>query len=244
MHVTAVMPVHNHERWVRTALESLLKQTRRPDRFAIVENGSIDDSRNVIKRMLTNRNEHSEGGQLSCSGFLDGIPTWFYSTSTALGPATARNYGMEIFRNDTDVFAFLDSDDIYEPTKIEASLPFFENKHVGVVYSDYTTFNEQTGIEVREYKEPFSYLGLQRDCIINCDSLVAKEAVLSVGGFDNSMRTCEDYDLWLRLCRNCIAVHIPESLVKIRVGNHSSTANVPKETWNSNWAKIREKMRG
>lgn len=240
--VTAVVPVHNHQDWVAEAIQSLLQQTRPPDRIAIVENGSSDNSFAAVVKLMDVVNRKSHNDEVLHDGFIQGVPTWFYSTKSPLGPALARNLAIQTFGDATDIFALLDSDDIYEKEKIEKSLPFFDDPHVGIVYSDYTTFGN--GVELREYKEPFSYFGLQRDCIINCDSLVKSKFVLAAGGFDQKMRTCEDYDLWLRMCKNCIAIHIPESLVRIRVGNHSSTAQVPKEVWNANWARIRAKQEG
>lgn len=244
MRVTAVIPVHNHELWVKDAIKSMVNQTRTPDKFAIVNNGSTDDSHKAVLSMISNYSKSSDANHTTIMGFIGNIPTWFYSTKEPLGPSTARNYGMEIFREETDVFALLDSDDMYEPTKIEKSLPYFQDENVGVVYSDYTTWNEKTGAKFREYKWPYSYAQLKQDCIINCDSLISKRAALSVGGFNASMRTCEDYHLWVRLLKQYVAIHIPESLVTIRVGQHSSTAQVDKAVWEENWRKVGQEIYG
>jgi len=57
------------------------------------------------------------------------------------------------------------------------------------------------------------------------------------------MRTCEDYDLWMRISEQFIIAHIPEALTLVRVTNKSSSAVVNQEVWQQNWLRVMEKMR-
>lgn len=244
--ITVVIPLHNHANWITEAVMSVVNQEDYPKdkiRLVVVDDGSKDDSANVVK-WLMNVDATSPANTVpeTHAGFIDEIRMMVARFPQARGPAFARNFGINCGWNDTDIFAFLDSDDIYEPQKIAKSVAKFDNDIVGAVYSDYTTFNE-FGPFRREYKQPFSREVLLRDCIVNCDSLVSKKAFEACGLFDENMRVCEDYDLWVRISEKFLITHIPESLIKIRIGNHSSTANVPSQVWQQNWQRIAEKAR-
>jgi glycosyltransferase involved in cell wall biosynthesis len=244
--VTAIIPVHNHENWVANAVESIRTQTYEKKRLIVVDDGSTDESlKNVLSLMTIRGEEQSPDGLRTWYGQYGELETLVASLPKAYGPAFARNAGAKIGLEGTDIYAFLDSDDTYEQEKVSMSVAAFMTapNNIGVVYSDFSTFNPETGISVRQYKEPYSRKRLVSECIINCDSLVSKSAFVHCGGFDNELRVCEDYDLWLRLTENFVAVHIAEDLVRIRVGSHSSTANVPSETWNKNMARVMQKTR-
>ncbi len=73
--------------------------------------------------------------------------------------------------------------------------------------------------------------------------MVSKAAIEQCGKFDESLRVCEDYDLWVRVTEKFIAVHIPEVLVIKRVGDHSSTAQVKNEIWQSCYRRVFDKTR-
>lgn len=227
MIVASVIPVHNHREWIKSSIESVLRQTRRPDVICIVDDGSTDGSVDVVL------------GMIGAGDRIDGIHTVVLQNRSPTGPAAARNAGIQAVW-EADAFALLDSDDTYRPEKIEKSLRYLEDGNIGVVYSDYETFRGET--RIREYKPPYSQAGLLADCIVNCDSLVSKKALKAVGLFDPEMRTCEDYDLWIRISEKLLIAHIPEVLVDIRVGEHSSTSTVPNDVWQKNWARIRQKM--
>lgn len=246
--VTAIIPCHNHERWVWSAVESVAKQEY-PCRIVVVDDGSSDFSHQQIVSRIYKPSQGTANG-------LDGSPTaWLgrlkdYGHDVAVlryekanGPSSARNAGMKFAWDETDIFALLDSDDFYEQGKLSLSVAkFLESDAVGVVYSDYDTLNIDTGVRIREYKEPYDRFRLMRECIVNCDSLVSKKAIETVGGFDPMLRCAEDWDMWLRISESFMLSHIPQQLVTLRVGSHSSTANVKSEVWQACWRRVMEKL--
>ena len=126
------------------------------------------------------------------------------------------------------------------PTKIEESLVYFqENPHCGMVYSDYYTFNENG--QYIQFKESYSKVRLAQECLGNMDSLFRFSALKANNFFDESLRVCEDYDMYLGMSNKYILCHIPKPLVKIRIGNHSSTSTVPKEIWQQCYTKVMSK---
>jgi glycosyltransferase involved in cell wall biosynthesis len=242
--VTAVVPLHNHKEWVCGALQSLFCQTWPLDHIIVVDDGSTDGGLNALGDLAETAYERGgpEGRRGFDLTFEGGQKATALRYEKASGPAFARNRGIEFGLPDTDVFAFLDSDDEFSPLKLEASLPYFDDPLTGVVYSDYDTLRPD-GIRLRQFKEPFDRSRLLQECLINCDSLVSAAALKACGDFDENLRVAEDYDLWLRLTERFVAVHVPEALVAVRVGAHSSTDQVAKDTWNRCYARVMGKLR-
>lgn len=243
--VTTVIPLHNHDKWVIDSITSVASQDYNPSasRIVVVDDGSKDNSLDAVKSIL-------EAGTVKKIHESNGFVQWYgkvkrYDTPLILahfddghGPSFARNVGMKISWEGTDIFAFLDSDDMYCQGKISKSVEkFVTYPKIAVVYSDYDTLNSN-GLHLRQYKEPYSRKRLLEECIVNCDSLISKESIEKVGMFDESMRVCEDYQLWVRLSEHYMMMHIPESLVTIRVGEHSSSNQISKEVWNECYRKV------
>jgi glycosyltransferase involved in cell wall biosynthesis len=245
--VTAVVPLHNHAGWVGDCLRSLAAQDYDNLRIVVVDDGSTDNSAETVLALLEDIVQPEQQAEPAVyKGRLRGTGRELMLNvfRQAHGPSFARNWGCRVGFQGTDLFAFLDSDDLYAPTKVSRSVAAWQEhpQHIGVVYSDFDTLHPG-GLRLRQFKEPFSRKRLLEECLINCDSLVGAEAFAAVDGFDESLRTCEDYDLWLRLTERYLAVHIPESLVSVRVGAHSSTSTVAKAAWEANYRRVFEKLR-
>lgn len=239
--VTIIVPCHNHEKWIEGALDSIANQDYPNFQIVVVENGSNDRSPRKISSLVSKLQKTTN--EFSIGKYKDyDIDIAFSCINEAKGPSWARNQGIRFSHPFTDLFAFLDSDDIYEQGKLSKSVALWMKypRQVGVVYSDYDTLGED-GVRIREFKEPFNRIRLTQDCIINCDSLVSKAAFDTHGLFDETLRVCEDYDMWMRITDTFLAMHIPESLVTIRTGSHSSTSLVKEKTWNECRYKVFEK---
>lgn len=227
MKIAGVIPTHNHRQWVLAALESMALQP--VCGVVVVDDGSSDGTAEYLRPHL---------GRLEGA---HGIPFLFHRHESPRGPAAARNAGAALAnRWGPEAYAFLDSDDFYAPDKVRASAAVLarHGRSVGVVYSDYVTFNpDEPGLTHPQYKRSFDQALLLRECIINCDSVVAREAFEFAGGFPEELRVCEDYCLWLKITRKYLAHHIAMPLVTIRVGRHSSSATVPTPAWNECYAR-------
>lgn len=232
--VTVVIPIFNHERWLDRAVNSILNQTYPFCRLVLVDDASQDSSWKVVTSLF-NLSEAVDNPTtdeprnilIGNIGKMEAIAVRFGKNR---GPSSARNYGIKTGWENTYAFSFLDSDDWYEPTKIEESVAILERDiAVGIVYSDYWTVDYE-GRKYLQYKEPFSFERLQQECIINCDSVIRKE-VFNGLAFPEKLRVCEDYYVWARACKKFLAVHIPKPLLNIQIGPHSSTSTITKEVW-------------
>jgi glycosyltransferase involved in cell wall biosynthesis len=173
--------------------------------------------------------------------------TVIYIQDHSHGPSYARNRGIEHTWDNTDIFLVLDADDEMLPAKTQRCVETIAQapSEIGVVYADHDTLNTTTGQVRREYRQPYSLERLRQECIVHSGSAINKIALEATkeptGFYDETMRTCEDYDLWMRIAERFMIVHIPESLSLVRVQPKNSTDTVAQEIWQRNWTRIQQK---
>lgn len=226
--VTVVIPCHNHADMLGFAIDSVVCQDYRPIQIIVVDDGSSDNPKAVI-------DEKSD-----CD-----VSIKLLRNETAKGPSAARNMAIQDGWDKSDVFMMLDADDLYLPNKISKSVNKFLERPdlIGIVYSDAIIKNINTNTEIYEFRKPFDRELLEMECIISNTPLVTKAALSRSGGYDETMRTCEDWDLWLRITESFVAIHIPEALHVYNVTGRNSSDVVSKEVWNENWSKIAQRIR-
>lgn len=224
--VTVIIPCHNHADMVGDAIDSVSMQNYRPIQIVVVDDGSKDNPSEIIKQKDTD------------------IPITVIRNESPLGPSAARNAGIEKMWEETDVFMMLDADDLYLNNKVYKSVEkFVENpEHIGIVYTDAVIKNIHTQTKINEFRRPFNRQELEKECIISNTPLVSKAAFEKSGGYDEEMRTCEDWDLWLRITESLVAIHIPEPLHIYHVTGKNSSDVVPQEVWQENWKKISDRI--
>ena len=248
--VTVMIPNHNDEQYIQKAIDSALNQDYSgPLRVCVVDDGSSDDSWKLIESLFENIDSIERIKDFSViSGIRKHREIVAIKRPDAGGPSAARNTGIDFTLDDTDIYAMLDSDDEFYKKKVRRCVDIFmkDSGSVGVVYGDYDTYNTSTGIKIREFKEPFSRRRLVNECIIHSGSVVSKEALVETkedtGYYDENMRTCEDYDLWMRISEAFMIVHIPEAMTLVRVTGSNSSFIIDSETWQKNWQRVMEKF--
>ncbi len=222
--VCVVIASHNYGRWIEGAVTSALNQTHNNLFISIVDDASTDDSVDRINKLLCERVELLQVNKL------------------AKGPSYTRNRVFDKYIDSVDVFAILDADDEMKPNKVERLLEvLYSDPAIGVAYGDYHTINVDTGSYVREYKEPFDAYRLMNECIVHSGSLIKSEVIKAVGPYDEEMRVCEDYDLWIRASKKYMIHHVAESLTLVRTHKDNTTNSIPRDVWEKNWARIHQK---
>lgn len=260
--VNILIANYNYGEWVCSALQSACNQKYPNIAITIVDAASTDDSWDKINKFLF----RDENGAIkfTVSSIDNGIKLQGIknindiagdSVVTAIkldkcnGPSLARNVGIKETLNETDIYAILDSDDEYYPDKVAVCVEnMLQSPSIGVVYTDYDTVDTTTGKMTREYKEVYSQQRLLQECIVHSGALIRKEAIVNCadqfGFYDEQMRTCEDYDLWIRISEKYLCWHVPESHSLVRVQPKNSTNTVEKSIWESNWKRISAKING
>ena len=182
--VSVIIPTHNRADRLARAIKSVLNQTFRDFEVMVVDDGSSDNPERVVRSFADHRIR-------------------FMRHETARGPAAARNTGI---RNTGGAYvAFLDDDDEWYPDKLASQVAVMETEQesLAVVYGAYDIVNSEGAI-VRT-RTP-SRGGDLRPLLLRSNPiggtsmvLVRRESLESVSGFDERLRSAEDYDLYLRL---------------------------------------------
>lgn len=180
--ISVVVPAFNRSATLLRALQSIARQTHPPDEIIVVDDGSIDDTR----QMLASR-----------------FPQAIYLYQPNQGVSSARNLGIRSARGEW--IALLDSDDEWLPGKLNlqlallGSLPDYLICHTEEIWV-------RNGRRVNQMKKHAKYGGdiFHRClplCVISPSSVLIHRTLFDrVGLFDESLPACEDYDLWLRIC--------------------------------------------
>jgi hypothetical protein len=184
------MAVRNGAATVGATLASVAGQTRPPDAVVVVDDGSDDQTAEVVR---------------SWQGRL---PLALLHHRQSQGPAGARNRALAAL--DTELVVFLDGDDLWLPNHIEVLATTY-NREPGIAACRYLWWSPDTGLSRRSSADirpvpPTNQMAvLLQHNFVPLSSLCSRSAVVSAGGF-GPFRGTEDWDLWLRMVRQGIRV--------------------------------------
>ncbi len=215
--VSVVIPTFNRWPMVAEAVVSVMAQRTVDFELIIVDDGSTDET----------------GARLPC--LIKALDVTHHPVSILrtenYGPAAARNRGVTAAR--APFIAFLDSDDLWEPDKLERQLEYMRQKP-GCLVSQTEEIWRRCGIRVnpgrRHHKRAGDFFfDSLRTCLISPSAVMIRTSVFrELGGFDEDMRAAEDYDLWLRLLLKHQVELLAEPLVIRRAGHQGQlSATVP-----------------
>lgn len=186
--VTVVIPAYNASRYIAQALDSVKAQTFSDYEVIVVNDGSND--RDELERVL-----HSHSLSI------------IYLSQENRGVSAARNAAIKIGRG--EFYAQLDSDDQWTPDYLEIQLGILnDNPNVALVYPNATIIGAASNDEVEfmkicpsEGEVTFEAL-VQQKCTVMTSVTARINAIREAGMFDESIRSCEDFDLWLRIVKS------------------------------------------
>lgn len=216
--VSIIMPAFNSEDYIESSILSIINQTYKNWELIIVDDGSTDNTAAIIQSMKVKYNNI------------------IYLNQANGKQAKARNLGIK--KSSGVLLAFLDSDDLWLPEKLEKSLYFFENNVYDLIFTEsYVTSDplinceeihyQKMGVRAGQYSGNLAlkqFIEYNRVPILTV--LVKKDKVIEVGGFDEKCVPAEDYDLWIRLLkRGSKFMAIEEALSIYRLQQDSSTAS-------------------
>ena len=210
MKTAAIITNYNQGQFAQTAIQSIEGQSHRPEQCIIVDDCSTDNSIDLIEKAIKNS-----------------ILKWEFIKRDRNGkPAGCRNSGIQALRKDIEVVAFLDVDDFYHFDKILKSVEVLETfPSVGLVYSDYITYDVINNKRIREFKHKFSQSMLEQACIVSTNSVIRRSVLDKVGFFNTNLYGVEDYEMWLRISMIAEAYHVGEPLFTYRQHGGNLTAH-------------------
>lgn len=172
--ISVIIPCYNYGGYIKECLDSVFTQTYPDIEAIVVDNGSTDNSAQVIQT-------------------FDKVN--YLRTKTNLGPSGARNYGAK--HASGKYLVFLDADDKLSPEYVSDCMKALaDNPSADFAYTDMQMFGRETHIHKAM---PFDAEYLKREGnYINIAALVDKHKFIEVGGF-KKLPAFEDWDLWLRM---------------------------------------------
>jgi len=176
------MPTFNRAKFLPEAIDSVLSQTYADLELLIVDDGSEDNTTSVLEPFL--RDERVR---------------YFYQDNQ--GQSYARNVGLKHAMG--DFVAFLDSDDIWKPEKLEKQLAVVRaHPDADIVHGDEEIIDEQCAVtsllNMARYSGRITRYLLADNSVSITTALVKRRCFDEMGGFDTSVGVADDYELWLR----------------------------------------------
>jgi glycosyltransferase involved in cell wall biosynthesis len=205
--VSVVVPTRNRRARLERALESVDRQTWPNIETIVVDDASNDDTPQFLQRLVDS-----------------GASIRVVRNAVPLGGAGARNRGIEVA---SGVYAaFLDDDDIWLPEKLQSQIALLkEHPSALSVSCDFCVQHSSGRRTVTHLTPPASsqqilhtnHLGGASMC------LTTRQMLLDIGGFDAGLRSCQDWDLWIKLndrgpvlvCRETLVCYMPDAEVRI-----------------------------
>ncbi len=206
--VSVITPVYNAERFIATAVESVMNQSYKNIEIILVDDCSSDNSAEIIRLLQKNH------------------PNIVYHLQEKnMGAGVARNKALELAQG--QFAAFLDSDDVWKPEKIAKQICVMQQTGAPLCYTAIEMIDE-SGERVkskRRVKEICDYNYLLHNTVIPTSGLVVDRK--QCGDFRMHLRRGgQDYATWLKLMRNgAVARGIDEALVQYRMVSGSLSSN-------------------
>lgn len=209
--ISIIVPAYNAENTIVQTIQSVQNQTFLDWELLVIDDGSTDQTVAKVNSFLDKR-----------------IHIFSYQNG---GVAVARNRGLSVAKG--KFIAFLDSDDLWTPDKLEKQLiELTKNPKAGVAYSWTTDFKDNhpddslPGQQIFFSGNVYPYLLVQNFLANGSNALIRREAIESVGEFDIKCVPAEDWDFYLRLAKQWSFVVVPQHQILYRQSTKSASSNI------------------
>ena len=202
MNISVIIPTFNRKETLKRAIQSVVMQSYTPYEIIVIDDGSNDGTKEWLK---------------------DNFPNVKYIYQMNSGVSSARNKGIKFARGDW--IALLDSDDEWLPSKLKDQANEIElNPAAKFLHTNEIWI--RNGVRVNQMKKHKKYGGyIFEKCLDMCrispsSVLIKKDIFDEFGMFDETLKVCEDYDLWLRFASKYPVHFLDQPLIK-KYGGHS-----------------------
>lgn len=194
------MSVFNQDKFLNKSINSILQQTYNNFDFLILNDGSFDNSGKIIKKFKDKRIK-------------------YYENKKRLGLTKCLN--ILIDKTKTDYIARMDGDDISLPNRIGEQIMFLKKNIKFALVGSWAKIINSKGEIIGEFKYPSSYKLLRRAILsynpfIHPSIMFKKKNIIKIGGYDENLFYCQDYDLFLRLMQKYPCANLKKYLLKFR----------------------------
>ena len=199
--VSVIVPTYNRGWIVKEAIDSVLKQDYPHVELIVVDDGSTDDTPELL------------------AVYGDRITVFRQKNQ---GVSSARNRGIE--KSSGELIAFLDSDDTWAPGKLSCQVAFFRNNPDALIcQTEEIWIRNGKRVNPKKIHQKLSGMIFEPSlnlCLVSPSSVMMRRAFFDcVGFFDETLPACEDYDLWLRASAH-YPVYLIDAPLTVKQGGH------------------------
>ena len=204
--VSVIIHTYNNERFMAETVESVLNQTYKDYEIIVVDDGSVDGTRDALMPYMQKiRYHYKENG----------------------GIASAKNAGIGL--SQAEFVAFLDHDDLWAPDKLQLQMEHFnENPQIGLVYAKYTSFRDGKKLRTKPEKGYSGWIFkelIAKSFIQTSTVVVKRECLDAVGPYDETFSLGDEYDMFLRIARKFQCGFVDKGLTRYRVHDTNASNN-------------------
>jgi len=216
--ISVVIPAYNAAPYIGAAIESVIGQTYKDLEIIVVDDGSVDNTADVVQTYDSKIKYVRQENQ---------------------GVSSARNHGIRVAQG--ELIAFLDADDVWFPEKLELQTQFLSaHEEAALVFGDLELVADGQVVEpsylaLKKHpwwskpdgvlaKDAFANL-LEENVVSTSTTLVSSRALRQVGTFDEDLPTAEDLDLWLRVAARFPIGCVPRVMCRKHVLDSSLSAD-------------------
>jgi len=216
MKFSVVIPAYNREQELVRCIDSVLNQTYKDFEVIIVDNGSTDNTKELIKKYMEQ----------------DKRVNYFWQENSG-SPAGSRNTGIKNSLNEW--IAFLDSDDYWYETKLQEVAFILNGASKNIIAVSNYEDKEVNGVYTNTLKHgnnllpmPYNQLLYSGNSLSTSAMTVRKDKLLEVGMFDTRKGyfAVEDYDLWMRLAKIGEFIYMKKALGVFSISCSNMSGNV------------------
>lgn len=195
--VSIIMPSYNTAKYISESIESVLKQTYANWELIIVDDCSTDETDDVVKSYLSDARIH------------------YLKNEKNSGAAVSRNYALREAKGKW--IAFLDSDDLWHPEKLEKQIEFMVNGSYHFSYTNYEEIDEQSNLLRVSVTGPkkITKQGMYNYCWPGCLTVMYNAEIVGLIQIEDIKKN-NDYAMWLKVCRKADCHLLNEQLAKYR----------------------------
>ena len=201
--VSVQVPVYNAERYLDSAMESILEQTFEDFELVVIDDGSTDKSRAILETLA------DRDGRIRLT------------SRENRGVTATRNELLELARG--EYIAIMDSDDLSLPDRFAEQVRFLDEHPDHVAVGTRSAFIDPEGDVIRNWLELESHeqidaahMAGEGGALIHPSAMIRRQAVVDLGGYRDAFEPAEDYDLFLRLGEVGKLANLPRVLFQYR----------------------------
>lgn len=207
--VSVVTATYNRAKYLPGTIGSVLGQTYPHLEHHVVDDGSTDDTKEVIAPYLVD-------------------PRLKYHVQSNRGQAVARNVGLAHAKG--EYLCFLDSDNLWEPDKVESQLREFEaHPEADVVYGDIRAIDEEGNPldlpNMKRHSGRITELLLRDNFVTFNTAMIRRSCYEELGGLDERIRRADDYEFFLRYSTRFPFLYVPKVYVWYRIQRDQISSN-------------------